>query len=178
MKFFGFLVTAVLAVGSAQAGDFKRDGSRVACTPFANGDGTQVLATFATSYEKCGAWSTTNLVRLADLTERVLCNYIGEECVREEDLSKEGREYLAELEHYMKPLAFEHCPPITDWKTFLVETVPAGNGHGCSLSNAAVRSYDLLTGTVTFLDGKGKKVGRMELSPERFKAVLAGARSE
>ena len=158
----------------------KRFAGRVACRPFSAGGGAWVLATFAPKASMCGRWESKNLIRLADfsaLEEGVLCNYVGEQCKPRSELEGAALAYLDELRKYHKPPVGKGCEPITDWQTYLIQTAPAANGYGCGANRAATHAYDLFTATVTFLDGRGKKVGWVPLPEERIAAIIAEFRA-
>lgn len=161
MKKFGFVGLFAMCVLFATP-SLAQQATRVECTPFFNGDKTQVLITAARAPEKCGAWATTNLIYTIDLKVRVLCVYISGECIRFEDMASEERQWIDPiLAKWKMPLLRPRCEPITDGEKFLIEGVPINGSGECGNNISTVRVYNRPTRTVSVMDGKGKIVGTL-----------------
>jgi len=152
----------------------------VACEPFVNGDGTQVLETFAVSKEMCAFGHATALIRITDFKENVICSYRGQKCLQLEEIGAD-KELLA---HYraMQQVFFHGkrtndsaCNPHTDGKTFRTELI-SNRWSECGANISTVRHYDFLMKTVSFMDGTGKVIGTVPLSPLRVEVLLALSR--
>lgn len=169
-------IFALLCASVASAADVNI-GTVIACKPFVNADGTQVLETYARNREECKSSHTSFLVRFADFKEGVLCSYTGNMCVRYADLGQDARARYDALRivHEKADAPRFKCPARSDGATFRSEMVPAATGFGCGMNVSAVRHYDLILGTVSFLDGKGKVIGAIRVEPARLHEVIASA---
>lgn len=128
------LGTAMLIAlaGHAHAGgsQFKGRTKLVACDPFVNADGTQVLAMFARARSLCNRPVATVLVRVTDMRHRVMCSYVGNSCKHRDSLEGAARRHYDAMQSVWQTWvknptsdAAERdlCPPQTDGKTFRIE---------------------------------------------------------